>query len=203
MAKPVDFALVELAAQDELDARLRMAEMLGRDWETKRGPTTWAGFAAERALIRAWSGRYRSTLEESPALEADLILRSPQHNAEYKIEVKTRAVQTGWVKPARFEYVVVPSHEGRAPIKPGVDQVWFCWYSANANGFYVDAPWHRRLWLLGYVMGLAEFERRAVYYRENEPLPRGGFAGVGGAYVIEVKQLRPFPRGLFREVDKQ
>jgi hypothetical protein len=48
-------------------------------------------------------------------------------------------------------------------------------------------------------MGPAEFKRRTAFYAEDRPLPRGGWAPKGGAYSLEVKQLRPFPRSMFRE----
>jgi len=69
----------------------------------------------------------------------------------------------------------------------------FCWYSLEQKD---------RLWILGSVRGVDEFRRRSVFYRENEPLPRGGWAGPGGAYAIEIKQLRPMPRHMFKELDR-
>jgi hypothetical protein len=192
--KPLDAIPIRLSAEIELDARVAMAEMLGDDWEEKRGRAAWAGFAAERAMREAWAVP-STVLEPARSLDHDLLLSTKSRG--YKIEVKTRAVEAGWLDPRRFDYVVVPSHDGREPIKD-VDLVWFAWYSANLTGLPVDLA-HRRIWVLGYCRGPAEFYRRATFYRENEPLPRGGYAGVGGAYAIEVKQLRPFPRKAFRE----
>lgn len=192
--KPLDAIPIELSAAAELSARLEMSRMLGDDWESQRGRAAWAGFAAEDALCSAWAVPDTS-LRMHDGYEYDLDLKTPQGTK--RIEVKTRAVEAGWLDPRRFDYVIVPTHGGREPIKD-VDLVWFCWYSANLTGMGEGLA-HRRIWALGFVRGPQEFSRRAVYYRENEPLPRGGYAGPGGAYAIEVKQLRPFPRGTFRE----
>ena len=86
----------------------------------------------------------------------------------------------------------VPTHQGREPIKD-VDLVLFCWWSA-------DEP--RRLWVLGRLLGPDEFKRRAVFYRGGEPTPRGGPAPEGGMYVLDVRELRPLPRGLFKLEDE-
>ena len=184
--KPLDAIPVYLSKQQEDNARERMAGMLGADWEQHRGRASWAGFAAEHALRTAWTV---PNTEIRPAATHDFDLYLSTKSRGYAIEVKTRAVELGWTDPRRFDYVIVPSHDGREPIKD-VDLVWFAWYSGGLD---------RTIWALGYCRGPAEFYRRAVYYRENEPLPRGGYAGKGGAYAIEVKQLRPFPRRTFKE----
>ena len=190
MSRPVDMVPVQLTCADEKAGRKQMREMLGKNWWRNRGKAVWAGFAAEHALVRAWDCDLPG-LRLSPVLTHDLELdRDPL--PPITVEVKTRAVGRGWTDPSRFEWVVIPSHDGREPIKD-VDLVWFCWYSC-------DEP--RRLWVLGYVRGREEFRRRSTYYKEGEPLPRGGWAGKGGAYAIEVKQLRPFPRRTFKEADK-
>lgn len=192
MASPVQFVPIRLTRADECTGRKSMREMLGRDWWRQRSRAVWAGFAAEHALARAWDCKStHSAATLSPTLSHDLELVHLCKNDDPKVtvEVKTRAVTDGWVDPGKFDYVTVPMHDGREPIK-AVDLVWFCWYSM-ANP--------RRLWVLGYVRGREEFRRRAVFYRKGEPLPRGGWAKDGGAWVIEVSQLRAFPRGTFLE----
>lgn len=200
MASPVQFVPIRLMCADERAGRKGMREMLGRNWWRQRSRAVWAGFAAEYALARALN-KVSGPLwcRPSPILEYDLALgRGPQKLARFdmgagcdvtRVEVKTRAVTSGWVDPGKFDYVTVPVHGTYEPIK-AVDLVWFCWYSM-ANP--------RRLWVLGYVRGREEFRRRAVFYRKGEPLPRGGWAKDGGAWVIEVSQLRAFPRGMFLE----
>lgn len=200
MASPVQYVPIRLQCADERAGRKSMRDMLGRDWWRRRSRAAWAGFAAEHALARALNavpGPMWCRL--APILAYDLALgRGPSTLAKFdmdascdvtRVEVKTRAVPTGWTDTAKFDYVTVPTHEGREPIK-AVGLVWFCWYSM-ANP--------RRLWVLGYLRGPAEFQRRAVFYRQGEPLPRGGWAKDGGAWVIEISQLRAFPRGMFLE----
>lgn len=198
MAQPVDFIPIALHAADEKAGRARMREMLGRGWWRKRGKASWAGFAAEPALCRAWNGVSYGRLkaELAPTLACDLVLGRGTDAAGSTepgtlVEVKTRTVESGWCDPRLFQWLVIPTHDGREPIKQ-VDLVWFNWFS-------LDQP--RRLWVLGFLRGPEEFQRRAVFYREGEPLPRGGWAGAGGAWAIEIKQLRPFPRGAFKECD--
>lgn len=194
MAQPVDFVPIRLTRADERSGRRRMREMLGRNWWRLRGRASWAGFAAEKALCRAINagGKLRATA--SPSLSYDLLLHALTKQSTMgmvRVEVKTRAVDRGYTDPRRFQpWVVVPTHDGREPIKEDVATVMFCWYS-------MADP--RRIWALGQVRGPEEFKRRAVFYREGEPLPRGGWAKAGGAWAIETKQLRPFPRGLFQE----
>lgn len=193
MASPVQFVPIRLTRADERAGRRSMREMLGRNWWRQRSKAAWAGFAAEHALVRAWNPKASpAVLMLANTLQYDLQLVHPgDGDADLlaRVEVKTRAITDGWVNPGKFDYVTVPMHDGREPIK-AVDLVWFCWYSM-ANP--------RRLWVLGYVRGREEFRRRAVFYREGEPLPRGGWAKDGGAWVIEVSQLRAFPRGTFLE----
>ncbi len=192
MASPVQFVPIRLTCADERAGRRQMREMLGRSWWRKRSRAAWAGFAAEHALARAWdckSTHSGAQLSDTLSHDLELVHLCNNTSPKVKVEVKTRAVDRGWVDPGRFDYVTVPTHEGREPIK-AVDLVWFCWYSM-ANP--------RRLWVLGYVRGPEEFQRRATFYKAGEPLPRGGWAKDGGAYVIEVSQLRAFPRGTFLE----
>lgn len=192
MSAPVDFAPIRLTQADERQGRKQMRQMLGRDWWRIRGRATWAGFAAERALVRAVRdetvrGGMRASLSNNRHHDLELVI-GPGCGAVTTVEVKTRAVVSGWDSPARFDYLTIPTHEGREPIKD-VDLIWFCWYTMSQP---------RRLWVLGFLKGPEEFKRRAVFYREGEPMPRG-WAGPGGAWCIEVKQLRPLPRGLFLE----
>ncbi len=201
MASPVQFVPIRLTCADERAGRRQMREMLGRNWWRMRSRAAWAGFAAEHALARAMNAVPGPVwCRPSPILSYDLGLGAgPEDLVKFqagretpslaRVEVKTRAVDRGWTDTAKFDYVTVPTHEGREPIK-AVDLVWFCWYSM-ANP--------RRLWVLGYVRGPEEFQRRATFYKVGEPLPRGGWAKDGGAYVIEVSQLRAFPRGTFLE----
>ena len=186
MAAPVDFKPIRLTQADERQGRKQMRDMLGRDWWRKRGRAVWAGFAAEYALMRAVRPPVCVLMPRT--LEYDLELRQAGRTP-IRVEVKTRAVSSGWVHPEKFDYITVPMHDEREPIKD-VDLVVFCWYS-------MDDP--RCLWVLGMVRGLDEFKRRSTWYAEGDPLPRGGWAKGGGAYVIEVKQLRPLPVALLKE----
>lgn len=155
-------------------------------------PFRWVGFAAEHALCRAiTAGPAPIDAVLHDGFEYDLELR-PRNTIDERwtrVEVKTRVARAGWTDPARFEWISVPTHEGRAPIKD-VDVVVFCWWSA-------DEP--RRLWVLGRLLGRPEFERRATYYAEGERTPRGGPAPKGGAWILDVSALRPMPRGLLKE----
>lgn len=193
MAAPYQFVPVRLATVDERLARGHMRAMLGKGWWRVRGRSAWAGFAAEHALRRAVNLNHATTGVQCSMAEGtyayDLLLESPAQHMKTTCEVKTRAVLRGWTHPEKFDYVNVPMHEDREPVKD-VDLVWFCWYSP-------DMP--RTLWVLGYVRGQAEFQERAVFYRGGEGLPRGGWARGAGEYVIEVQNLRPVPRGLFKE----
>jgi hypothetical protein len=199
MAAPIDFKHVRLTKTDEQQGRASMREMHGRNWWRKRGRATWAGFAAEHALYRSINlAPNEQWAELAPTYDYDLKLcmwrKKPDGEdvaAFIPVEVKTRCVLRGWVHPDKFDYITVPMHDGREPIKVGEDGlVVFCWYSMDDR---------RRLWALGYVRGLEEFKRRSTWYEEGAPLPRGGWARDGGAYVIEVKQLRPLPDELLLE----
>lgn len=195
MANPIDFVPIHLSCKDEQQGRKQMRDMLGTSWWRKRGPVSWAGFAAELAIVRAWDCKStHSAARLSPDLSHDieLVHLCNQTDPKTKVEVKTRTVTTGWTNPAMFNYVTVPMHQDREPIK-GVDLVMFNWYSASDP---------RRLWVLGYVRGLEEFKRRSVFYRGGDPLPRGGWAKGAGAYVIEVSQMRPLPRGMLKGDDQ-
>ncbi len=192
MAAPVDFKPIRLTQADERQGRKQMRDMLGRDWWRKRGRAAWAGFAAEDALQRAINASGQVGAEPYPTRACDLLLTSPGC-ASMAVEVKTRATSSGWVHPEKFDYITVPMHDGREPIKKEAQLVVFCWYS-------MDDP--RCLWVLGVCRGLDEFKRRSTWYAEGDPLPRGGWAKDGGAYVIEVKQLRPMPDALLQELQK-
>lgn len=167
-------------------AELQMDE-ISPTWRTDR-PTAWAGLAAEEALVAAFKGGHEH-MKRHTSRAYDLLIVDPMRSLPLRIEVKTRAVDEGWTDPRRFEWLTIPTHDGRAPIKT-VDMVFFCWYSGSLPN---------TLWALGYLAGRDEFERRSQFYAEGAPLPRGGWAPKGGAYSLEVRQLRPFPRGMFRE----
>lgn len=203
MAKPIDFVPIHLSCADEKSGRKQMREMLGAGWWRLRGPVAWAGFAAEHSIRRSINAVPGETwCRPSPVFEFDLALGKGvesliEFQTKYignttKVEVKTRTVTDGWTDPNRYDYVTVPMHQDREPIKD-VDLVIFNWYSASDP---------RRLWVLGYVRGLEEFKRRAVFYKGGDPLPRGGWAKGSGAYVIEVSQMRPLPRGMLKGDDK-
>jgi len=165
-------------------AELQMDE-ISPTWREDR-PMAWAGLAAEEALMRAYAADGR--ISRDP-LERRWDFQIEHATRTLRIEVKTRAVDAGWTDPRMFEWLTIPTHDGRAPIKD-VELVFFCWFSGEQPG---------TLWALGYLAGLTEFKRRAFFYAENQPLPRGGWAPKGGAYCLDVKQLRPFPRGMFKE----
>lgn len=190
MARPCDFQAIRLTEQHEEVARAQAREFA----DLEANPFAWAGLAAEHALVASINAAgkvhaslatdYHHDLELWPLECGDLA----QGVRPTTVEVKTRVASAGWTDPGRFQFIGVPTHEGRAPVKD-VDVVLFCWWSA-------DAP--RRLWVLGRLLGREEFERRAVFYREDEPTPRGGPAPKGGAYMLDVMDLRPVPRGLFQ-----
>lgn len=190
MSSPAEFARIEVTPYHAICAIDRMNQMLGEGWEESRGRCAWAGFAAEDAMVDAYV----------PSKGIDLLRRADglSHDLEIyladclgpRIEVKTRVVDHGWTDPRRFDWITVPTHDGREPVKD-VEMVFFCWYSGSEP---------RVLWVLGYVRGIDEFLRRSQFYFEHQPLPRGGWAPKGGAYCIEISQLRPVPRGMFKEV---
>lgn len=193
MAAPVDFKPIRLTQADERQGRKQMRDMLGRDWWRRRGRAAWAGFAAEHALVRAVQPPMNADLAGTRDYDITLMHGTGGGGDVIRCEVKTRAVDSGWVHPEKFDYVTVPMHDGREPIKEAAQLVVFCWYS-------MDDP--RCLWVMGLCRGLDEFKRRSTWYAEGDPLPRGGWAKGGGAYVIEVKQLRPMPEGLLKELLK-
>ena len=188
MAVPAEYAPVAL---DEAAERIGRTEAARAGFD-KTNPYAWVGFAAEHALLEAFRGASVPAASFAQGLDYDILLIDDATGARIRVEVKTRVTESGWIHPAMFDYVVVPTHDGREPIKRSADLVIFCWWSG-------DAP--RLLWVLGSVKGSEEFKRRATFYPENAPLPRGGWAGKGGAYAIETKQLRPLPRGLLKETE--
>jgi hypothetical protein len=157
---------------------------------TKRGRFIWAGTAAEAALCHAFSGcpahSYQAQLADT--LRYDLKLGTP--GGGMRCEVKTRVAESGWIHPERFDWISVPMHEDREPIKAEADIIIFCWWSA-------DTP--RVLWIVGKLPGVTSFQRVATFYKEGELLPRGGYVRGHGVYQVEVSQLDPVPRGLFKE----
>lgn len=198
MAAPIDFKYVRLTQADERAGRRSMRDMHGRNWWRRRGRASWGGFAAEHALLRSINFAPTDQWCELPnTYDYDLKLCTWKVDKDGEdvaafipVEVKTRCVTAGWTYPEKFDYVTVPMHQGREPIKVEQGLVVFCWYSMSDR---------RGLWVMGYVRGLDEFKRRSTWYEEGAPLPRGGQARDGGAYVIEVKQLRPLPDGLLLE----
>lgn len=186
MAGPADFAKIAVHPISIEAAKERYAAMGEAALAGEHG---WAGFATEDAVAGAGG------MTHSTDRRWDLELPGPGRGAELmplRIEVKTRVATEGWDHPARFDWVVIPTHDGREPVKDEADIVLFVWYSVEAEA---------HAWVLGYCRGVNEFRRRAVFYREGEPLPRGGWAGTGGAYCMDVTNLRPVPRGMFKEID--
>jgi hypothetical protein len=156
----------------------------------KRGRYVWAGPAAENALCHAFSGcrDHQHLARLADSLRYDLRLETP--GGGLRCEVKTRVAERGWVHPERFDWISVPLHEDREPIKPDAEIIFFCWWSA-------DAP--RVLWIVGMLKGVTSFQRVATFYKTGELLPRGGYVTGQGVYQVEVSQLEPVPRGLFKE----
>jgi hypothetical protein len=195
MSTPRDFIPIRLRHVDARYGRSVMRQIKAsekaRGVKTERGRYTWAGPAAENALCHAFTGckahPYQASLP--PTLRWDLTLETPR--GALPCEVKTRISERGWVHPERFDWVSVPMHEDREPIKPEAQRIIFCWWSA-------DAP--RVLWVLGTLAGVDEFQRRSVFYREGEMLPRGGWVRGSGTYVVSVSDLRPFPKNLLKEM---
>jgi len=183
MALPADFARLRVLPHMEAEARREYAGF-GIQLAGEHG---WAGLAAEHAVVHALreaghkASRWTSRQADIAVVRSD--------GADLRLEVKSRVAAEGWTHPEKYEWLVIPTHAGREPIKDAADAVLFGWYALEDPGLY---------WLLGFLRP-AEFRRRAVFYRQDEPLPRGGWAGEGGAYAIEVRQLRPLPRGMVRE----
>jgi len=135
----------------------------------------WMGFAAEYALAD-----FLPDCRETDTLKYDLDW------GPFRVEVKTRTTSSGWTHPEKFQYLTIPTHDGRPPVKRAATLVLFCWYS-------LDLP--DTLCLLGFL-NPQEFYRVATLHREGEPLPRGGFALKGGSYSLEVSRLRKLPRAM-------
>lgn len=181
MAGPADFAKIPMEGAHITAGQEDYRDMGQR---ARAGEFGWAGFAVEQAVAAASDLQLAATLRWDLEMgEGDKLLR---------VELKTRVATEGWDHPERFDWVVIPTHDGREPIKPEADIVLFAWYS-------VEAATHA--WVLGFLRGVREFRRRAVFYGQGEALPRGGWAGEGGAYCIDVTNLRPVPRGMFKETD--
>jgi hypothetical protein len=196
MARPAHFVPIRMTHRNIRDGRRTMREML-EVRRLGRGEVLRAvGFAAEAAFTRAVNqGPGTQSAVESADYRWDVTLCDAGEDINgtlrrLRLELKGRVVTRGWTHPERFNHVVVPTHSGREPIKGQADLVVLWWYS-------LDDP--RTLWVLGLVHGRDEFKRRATFYREGTPLPAGGVAPEGGAYVIEVQQLRPLPWGLLKE----
>lgn len=188
MARPADFYEVPLGMEHEQTAQQRAAEM------GVENPWAWVGLAAEYALLDAINsgpaaGKVAARM--SPDRRWDLELHrvdgGPAAGGPTRVEVKTRVATEGWTDPCRFEWIAVPTHEGREPVKPEAHIVLFCWWSASDP---------RRLWVLGRLLGANEFRRRAQWYAEGELTPRGGEAPPGGTYILDVASLRPLTKGL-------
>lgn len=194
MTLPRDFIPINLRHVDARYGRKVIREI--EAWERgeglvrERGRYTWAGPAAETAIVNAYNRAKHGFFATMAAnLGYDVALSTP--TGRVQVEVKTRVAEKGWVHPERFDWISVPLHDGREPIKPGADAVFFGWWSA-------DRP--RVLWLVGMVKGLEEFQKVATFYHEGELLPRGGYVRGKGVYQVDVGALSPVPRGLFREV---
>lgn len=188
MAGPVDYIPIAVEPGAISAGKTRYAGMGTR---AEAGEYGWAGFTAEAALIAAINTGPAGLLARPATIwDYDIDIHRQDHpGAMLRAEVKTRVIPEGWHDPARFDWITVPTHAGREPIKAAADLVIFCWYPLDMDC----------LWVVGYVRGAEEFRRRAVFYHENEPLPRGGWAKAGGAYCIDIKDLRPMPRNMLRE----
>jgi hypothetical protein len=194
VSTPRDFIPIRLRHVDARYGRQVIREIKAsekaRGVVTQRGRYTWAGPAAESALVHAYNGcrdhEYLARLAYT--LRYDLQMGTPHQTL--CCEVKTRVAEKGWVHPERFDWISVPMHQNREPIKPDAQVILFCWWSA-------DAP--RLLWLLGLLKGVTSFQRAATFYKQGELLPRGGYVRGEGTYQLEVSKLEPVPRGLFKE----
>jgi len=195
MSTPRDFIPIRLRHVDARYGRgvireIKAAEK-ARGVTQERSRYAWAGPAAENALCHAFTGcrdhPHQGRLADS--LRWDLELDTP--TAVKRCEVKTRVAEAGWVHPERFDWVTVPLHGDREPVKADAQLLIFCWWSA-------DAP--RVLWVLGTLKGLERFQRAATFYKHGALLPRGGYVRGQGTYVVDVSDLAPFPRGLLKEM---
>jgi hypothetical protein len=186
VARPADFLPILLSEQDEALARQQATF-------NPENPFAWVGLAAEHAICGAINAGPQSAYlnawrPDTYAFDIELRQMLGDREESSRVEVKTRVASKGWTDPARFEWIGVPTHEGREPIKD-VDLVIVGWWSA-------DMP--RRYWVLGKLLGVEDFKSRAVFYREGEPTPRGGPAPKGGTWILDVAALRPMPRGLLK-----
>jgi hypothetical protein len=195
MTSPRDFIPIRLRHVDARYGRSVIREIQAaektRNVVIKRGRYTWAGPAAEAALCHAFNGcrdhGHRAWLPNT--FRYDLALETP--HGVLPCEVKTRVAERGWVHPERFDWISVPLHEDREPIKPDAQLIIFCWWSA-------DAP--RVLWVVGCLKGLDHFQRVATFYKQGMLLPRGGYVEGEGTYQVDVAGLLPVPRKLFKEM---
>ena len=194
MSTPRDFIPIRLRHVDVRYGRRVIREIkaseTARGVVSSRGRCIWAGPAAENALCHAFNGcrahSYQAKLADT--LRYDLQLETP--GGGLRCEVKTRVAEKGWTHPERFDWISVPMHEDREPIKAEAEVIFFCWWSA-------DAP--RVLWIVGLLHGVTSFQRVATFYKEGELLPRGGYVRGHGVYQVEVSKLDPVPRGLLKE----
>lgn len=195
MSTARDFVPIRLRHADARYGRGVIREIKAA--EKKRGVViprsryVWAGPAAESALVHAFNGcrAHPHTGRLADTFRYDIALGTP--GGGLHCEVKTRIAEKGWTHPECFDWISVPMHEGREPIKPEAELILFCWWSA-------DTP--RVLWVVGMLKGLAAFQRVATFYKRGELLPRGGFAPDSGTYQLEISKLEPFPRGLLKEM---
>jgi hypothetical protein len=187
MALPCDFVPVRLRHVDARHGR-REARRLRAAQGKENNPFAWVGFAAEGSLVNAYRRQgHGFEAHLATSLRYDLWLEAP--NRPFAVEVKTRANRWGWVHPEKFDWITVPMHEDREPIKADASLVLFCWWSGSDP---------RRLWIVGRLTP-EQFQRRATFYSEGQPLPRGGWARDGGCYAVAIDRLDPVPRGLFKE----
>lgn len=190
MARPFEYVPIRLRQIDEKRGRAEYRKMKGRKRIAPRD-MAWAGFAAEHAARNAFDRAAHGRKSVDPtSLRYDFGLDTG--GQLMRVEMKVRPIDRGWTDPRMFNWLTVPTHDGREPVKPDADLVLFGWYS-------YEQP--RRLWLLGVLRGLDEFQRVATFYDEGEPLPRGGWASKGGAYSLEPEKLRRVPPGLFKAED--
>lgn len=189
MARPFEYVPIRLSRRHE-QAGKREYRQMKRIRRIPRDDMAWAGLAAEWAARQAIDAGRAAVTVDPEGLDYDFGLRTVADGPLVRVEMKVRAVREGWTDPRLFDWVVVPTHDGREPVKPAADLVLVGWYSYSRP---------RRLWLLGALRGLAEFQERAVFYGEGEPLPRGGWAPRGGAYCLEPEKLRRVPPGLAKE----
>lgn len=183
MALPADFVRLRMYSSMLAEAQREYATF-GTQLAGEHG---WAGLAGEHAVVEALRAAGHAAARWTSRSADIAVVR--KDGSELLLEVKSRVAAEGWTHPEKFEWLVIPTHAGREPIKDAAHAVLFGWYSLEEPGLY---------WLLGCLTP-REFWTAAVFYRADEPLPRGGWAGPGGAYAIEVRRLRAVPRGLVKE----